>query len=82
MVPYTGPHLGGEAPLVKYVLGASVEMVLGLSQCQREDFSHLRLMIVHKTVRVGSGVSCVRVVDGPIGVVFVVRWRRRAHRCR
>ena len=82
MVPYAGPHLGGEAPLVKYVLGAGVAMVLGLSQCQREDFSHLRLMIVHETVQSGHGVSCVRIVDEVIGVVTVLRWRRRAHRCR
>ena len=80
MVPYAGPHLRGEAPLVKYVLGAGVAMVLGLSQCQREDFSHLRLMIVHETVQVGPGVSCVRVVDEVIGVVSVVWWRRCAHR--
>ena len=32
MVPYAGPHFGGEAPLVKYVLGAGVAMVLGLPQ--------------------------------------------------
>ena len=82
MVPYAGHHLGGEAPLVKYVLGAGVVMVLGLSQCQHEDFSHLRLMIVHETMQVGRGVSCVRVVDKVIGVVSVVRWQRRAHRCR
>ena len=80
MVPYAGPHLGGEALLVKYVLGAGVAMVLGLLQCQREDFSHLRLMIVHETVQVGRGVSCVRVVDEMIGVVCVVWWRRRAPR--
>ena len=57
-------------------------MVLGLSQCQREDFSHLRLMIVHETGQVGRGVSCLRAVDEVIRVVSVVRWRRRAHRCR
>ena len=74
MIPYAGPHLGGEAPLVKYVLEAGVAMVLGLWQCQREDFSHLRLMIVHETV------SCVHVVDKVVGVVSVVWWRRRAHR--
>ena len=38
MVPYAGPLFGGEAPLVKYVLGADVAMVLGLPQRQREDF--------------------------------------------
>ena len=80
MVPHAGPHLGWEAPLVKYVLGAGVAMVLGLSQCQREDFPHLRFMIVHETVQVGCGVSCVRVVDEVIGVVPVVWWRRRAYR--
>ena len=42
MVPYAGPDLGGEAPLVKYLLGAGVAIVLGLSHCQGEDFSHLR----------------------------------------
>ena len=82
MVPYAGPHLGGEAPLLKYVLGAGVAMVLGPSQCQREDFSHLRLMIVHETVQVGDSVSCVRVVDEVLVVVSVLQWRRRAHRCR
>ena len=82
MVPYAGSHLGGEAPLVKYVLGAGVAMVLGLSQRQCEDFSHLWLMIVHETVQVGRGMSCVRVFDEVIGVVSVVRWQRRAHRCR
>ena len=50
MVPYAGPHLGGEAPLVKYVLGAGVAMVLSLLQCQRQDFPYLRLMIVHETM--------------------------------
>ena len=74
MVPYAGPHLGGEAPLVKYVLGAGVAMVPGLSQRQREDFSYLRLMIVHEKVQVGRSVSCVRVVDEVIGVVSVVWW--------
>ena len=59
---------------MKDVLGAGVAMVLGLSQCQRADFPHLRLMIVHETVQVGRGVSCVRVVDGGIGVVLVVWW--------
>ena len=78
MVPYAGPHLGGEAHLVKYVLGAGVAMVLG----RREDFLYVRLMIVHETVQVGRSVSCVRVVDEMIGVVALVRWRRRAHRCR
>ena len=73
MAPYTGPHLGGEAPLVKYVLGAGVAMVLGLSQRQREDLSYLRLMIVHETMQVGRSVSSVRVVDEVIGVVSVVR---------
>ena len=82
MVPYAGPHLGGDPPLVKYVLGAGVAMVLGLSQCQREDLSYLRLRIVHETVQVGRSMSCVRVVDEMIGVVSVVRRRRRAHRCR
>ena len=77
MGPYAGPHLGGEAPLVKYVLGAGVAMVPGLSPFQREDFSHLWLIIVHETVQVGRGVSCVRVFDEVIGVVFVVWWRRR-----
>ena len=81
MDPYAGPHLGGEAPLVKYVLGAVAAMVLGLSQCQREDFSQLRLMIVHETLQVGCGVSCVRVVDEVIGVVSVV-WGRRCALCR
>ena len=80
MVPYAGPHLGGEAPLVKYVLGAGVSMVLGLSQCQREDFPHLQFMIVHDMVQVGRAVSCVRVVDEVIGVLPVVWWRRRAYR--
>ena len=51
MVLYAGPHLGGETPLVKYVLGAGVAMVLGLPQRQREDLSHLRLMIVHETMQ-------------------------------
>ena len=74
MVPYAGPHFGGEAPLVKYVLGAGVAMVLGLPQCQREDFPYLRLMIVHETMQVGRSVSCVRVVDEVIDVVSVVRW--------
>ena len=73
MVPYTGPYLGGEAPLVGYVRGARVAMVLGLLQCQLEDFPHLRLMIVHETVQLGRGVSCVRIVDEVIGVVSV-RW--------
>ena len=82
MVPCAGPHLGGEAPLVKYVLGAGVAMVLGLSQHQREDLSHLRLMIVHETMQVGRSVSCVCVVDEVIGVVPVVRWQCRAYRCR
>ena len=82
MVPYAGPHLGGEAPLVKYVLGASVATVLGLSQRQREDLSYLRLMIVHERMQMGCSVSCVHVVDEVIGVVSVVRWRRRAYRCR
>ena len=82
MVPYPGPHLVWEAPLVKYVFRAGLAMVLGVLQRQREDFSYLRLMIVHEMVQVGRGVSCVRVVDEVIGVVFVVRWRCRAHRCR
>ena len=55
---------------MKYVLGAGVAMVLGLSQCQREDFSHIRLMVVHETVQVGRGMSCVRVVEKVVGVVF------------
>ena len=80
MVPYAGPHLRGEAPLGKYLLGAGVAMVLGLSHCQHEDFSHLQLMVVHETVQVGRVVSCVHVVDRVLGVVSVVRWRRRAHR--
>ena len=80
-VTYAGPHLGGEAPLVRYVLGAGVAMALGLSQCQRDNFSHFRLMIVHGTPQVGHGVSCVRVVDEVIGVVSVVWWRRCAYRC-
>ena len=63
---------------MKYVLGAGVAMVLGLSHCQREDFSHLRFMIVHETVPAGRGVSCLRVVDEVIGVVPIVWWRRRA----
>ena len=54
--------------LAKYVLGAGVAMVLGLSHCQREDFPHLRFMVVHETVQLGRGVSCVRVVIG----VFLV----------
>ena len=29
MVPYTGPYLGGEASLMKYVLETGVAMVLG-----------------------------------------------------
>ena len=80
MLPYPGPHFGGEAPLVKYALGAGVAMVLGLSQCQREDFSHLWLMIVHVTVQVGRGMSCVHVVDEVIRVFPVIWWRPRAHR--
>ena len=76
------PTLGGGGPLVKYVLGAGVAMVLGLPQRQREDLSYLRLMIVHETMQVGSSVSCVCVVDKVIGVVSVVRWRCRAYRCR
>ena len=82
MVPYAGPHLGGEAPLVRYVLGAGVAMVLGLPQRQREDLSYLWLMILHETMQVGRSVSYVRVVDEVIGVVPVVRWRCRAYRCR
>ena len=82
MVPYAGPHLGGETPLVKYVLGADVAVVLGLPQRQREDFPYLRLVIVHETMQVGRSVSCVRVVDEVVGVVSVVRWRCRTHRCR
>ena len=82
MVPYAGPNLGGEAPLVKYVLGAGVVVVLGLSQRQREDLSYLLLMIVHETVQVGRSVSCVRISDEVIGVVSVVRWQRRAHHYR
>ena len=74
MVPYAGPHLGEEAPLVKYVLGAGVAMLLGLLQRQREDLSYLRLMIVHETMQVGRSVSCVRIVDEVISVVSVVRW--------
>ena len=81
MAPYAGPHLGEEAPLVEYVLGAGLAMLLGVLQCHPEDFSHLRLMIVHETVQVGRRVSCVRVVDELIGVVSVVRWPRCAH-CR
>ena len=73
MLPYAGPHLVGEAPLVEYVLGAGVAMVLGLPQRQREDLLYLRLMIVHETMQVGRSVSCVRVVDKVIGVVSVVR---------
>ena len=80
MVPYTGSHLGGEAPAGKYVLGAGVAMVLGISQCQREDFPHLRFMIVHERVQVGRSVRCVRVVDEVIAVFFVVWWRRHAYR--
>ena len=57
MVAYAGPHLGGEAPLVKYVLGAGVAMVLGLRQRQREDLSYLRLMILHVTMQVGCSVA-------------------------
>ena len=82
MVPYAGPHLGGEPPLVKYVLGAGVVMVLGLPQRQGEDLLYLRLMIVHETMQMGRSVSCVRVVDEVIGVVSVVRWPCRAYRCR
>ena len=80
MVLYAGPYLGGEALLVKYVPGAGVAMVLGLSQCQREDLPHFRLMIVHERVQVGCSVSCVRVVDKVISVVPVVWWRRHAYR--
>ena len=65
---------------MKHVLGAAVAMVLGASHCQLEVFSHLRLMIVHETVQVNRGVSCVHVVDKVIGVVSVEWWRRRAHR--
>ena len=64
---------------MKYVLGAGVAMVLGLSQCQREDLPHLWLMIVHETMQVHRGVSCVRVVDEVIRVVPTVWWRRRAY---
>ena len=80
MVPYTGPLLEGAAPLVKYVLEAGDAMVLGLSQCQREDFSHLPLMILHETVQVGHGVSSVRIVDEVIFVVPVVWWQHRTYR--
>ena len=82
MVPYAGPHLGGETPPVKYVLGAGGAVVLGLPQRQREDFPYLRLVIVHQTMQVGRSVSCVRVVDEVVGVVSLVRWRCRTHRCR
>ena len=58
--------------LMKYVLGTGVAMVLGLSQCQREDLPHLRLMIVHEAVQVGRNVSRVRVADEVIGVVPIV----------
>ena len=64
---------------MKYVFGAGIAIVLGLSQCLRETFPHLRFMIVHGTVQVGRGVSCVRVVDEVIGSVSVVWWRRRAY---
>ena len=74
MAPYAGPHLGGEGPMVKYVFGAGVAMVLGLPQRRPEDFSYLGLMIVHDTMQVGRSVRCVRVVDEVIGVVSVVRW--------
>ena len=56
MVPYAGPHLGGETPRVKYVLGAGVAVVLGLPQRQREDFPYLWLVIVHETMQVGRSV--------------------------
>ena len=65
---------------MKYVLGAGVAMVLDLSQCQREDFSHLRLMVVHETVQVGRSVSCVCVVHKVVGVVSVVWLRRHPQR--
>ena len=74
MVPYAGPHFGGEAPLLKYVLGAGVVTALGLPPCQREDIPYLRLMVMHETMQVGRSVSCVRIVDEVIGVVSVVRW--------
>ena len=64
---------------MKYVSVAGVAMVLGLSQCQRDNFSHPRLMVVHETVQVGRGVSYVPVVDKVVGVVSVVWWRGRAH---
>ena len=73
MVPYAGPHCGGEAPLARCG-GAGVPMVLGLPQRQREDFPYLRLMIVNETIQVGRSVSCVRIVDEVISVVSVVRW--------
>ena len=82
MVPYVGLHLGGETLLVRYVLGAGVAVVLGLPQRQRADLPYLWLVIVHETMQVRRSVSCVRVVDGVVGVVSVVRWRCRTHRCR
>ena len=69
MVPYAGTYLGGDASLMKYVLGTGVAMVLGLSQCQREDLSYLRFMLVHEAVQVGPCVSRVRIADEMIGVV-------------
>ena len=74
MVPYAGPYLGGEPSLMKYVLATGVVMVLGLSQCQREDLPHLWFMVVHEAVQVGPGVSRVRVAYKVIGVVPIVWW--------
>ena len=64
---------------MKYVYGAGVAVVLGLPQRQREDLPYLWLVIVHE---VGRSVSFVRVLDEAVGVVSVVRWRCRTHRCR
>ena len=74
MVPYASPYLGGEASLMKYVLGTGVQMVLGLSQSQREYLSHHRFMVMHEEVQAGRGLSRVRVADEVIGVVPIVCW--------
>ena len=72
MVPYAGPYLGGEASLMKYLLGTGFAMVFGLSQCQREYLPHLRFMVMHEAVQVGRGVSRASVADYVIGVVPMV----------
>ena len=63
MVPYAGAYLGVEASLIKYVLGTGFAMVLHLSQCQCGYVRHVRFMGVHEAVRVGRGVSRVRIGD-------------------